>query len=288
MGKVLFSFNPIQLLLFFLLWDLITRADRRAVDREVKFVVSALCRGRTAPASSSPPLRSSRRYLIAIHVIAIWGPGMAQASWCILGLILAARGMGSGVSPAAWGQDLDISPQAISPRRERGSQYVGRWRQPTPGSHPLRASGPRHHLSNHCHSNISISSRCRSIPHQSCLKRNIQVVAPALLMDPSRLHFQGSEGSKLYPQYLFLLVVHLGIYVIRSRAESSAVSAHQRRDAESTPPGPGSQQLPPSLVPASSSSSDKPTPGSLLIRHIRMGLCVCLYASSPTTWTKLN
>lgn len=58
MGKVLFSFNPIQLLLFFLLWDLITRADRRAVDREVKFVVSALCQGRTLrhpPALLSTP-----------------------------------------------------------------------------------------------------------------------------------------------------------------------------------------------------------------------------------------
>lgn len=42
MGKCFF-FQPYSLLLFFLLWDLITMADRRTVDREVKFVVSALC-----------------------------------------------------------------------------------------------------------------------------------------------------------------------------------------------------------------------------------------------------
>lgn len=77
-----------------------------------------------------------------------------------------------------------------------------------------------------------------------------QVVSFALLMEPSYLRFQGSEGSKLDFQYLFLSVILLGIYIIRSGAERSAdraASSHQRRDVEPTPPTQaGSSFIPPS------------------------------------------
>lgn len=123
---------------------------------------------------------------------------MAQASWSAQGLTLGTWGMRSGVSPAgrAWGESPGMSPfSSISMHRQ----------QVTPGCHPLWAAGPCHHLSNHCQSNSSISSWYHSIFHQSYLKWDIQVVSLALLMELSYLHFQGSEGSKLYPP-IFIFV----------------------------------------------------------------------------------
>lgn len=58
-------------------------ADRRTVDREVKFVVSALCWQRRAQASCclgqpTSLLLTPHCYFIAIHLIVIWGPGWTK------------------------------------------------------------------------------------------------------------------------------------------------------------------------------------------------------------------
>lgn len=124
-------------------------ADRRAVDREVKFVVSALCRQRMAQASCCHGwpfalLLALHRYLIAIHLIVIWAPGRPKhpgppRAWSRL----PKEGGPGCLRQAKRGERaLACPPQAASPCVE--SRYWGWWQQPAPGCHPLWAARPCH------------------------------------------------------------------------------------------------------------------------------------------------